>query len=112
MVSNVMVNCYCSVMIVGTKNGKSAFMMDPHVTLPNPDKRPASLDMTRERAIVVRNMLKSTDPAHDWFKQLVREQVGAWCRVEPFIFKGIAEAEDADTKWVLPAPETPAPATH
>ena len=62
------VNRYCVVMIQGTKmnphtrRSEPAFMLDPHVTFPNPDVDPRALDMVRERAAVVRARLRGTDP--------------------------------------------------
>lgn len=87
------VNRYCVVMIQGTKRGKPAFMFDPYFTGKNPDKDPTALDAIRRHAKLVRAILVGTDPAHDAYRTMVREQVGVQCRVEPMVVTGVPEVD-------------------
>jgi hypothetical protein len=90
------VNCYCSVLIVGKKGGKHRFMVDPGVSFPNPAKDDKAVAMARQRADLVRKMLAApkSSPAAKELAALVADQVGAGpYRVEPFVFTGIEEPD-------------------
>ena len=94
------VNRYCVVMIQGTKmnphtrRSEPAFMLDPHVTFPNPDVDPRALDMVRERAAVVRARLRGTDPDDEVYRLRVREQAGVQLVVKPVILEEVPEAAE------------------
>lgn len=99
-----MVNRYCVVLIVGNKDGKPAFMLDPHVTFPNPDKVPEAMDDARARARMVRYVLNADQSLGPTLAEVVRAQVGTGpYRVEPVVVTGIAEDAD-DFSWLVPAP--------